>query len=80
MKGSMKDGEALIVLLSVVIVIEVLPTITTIKNGSIELKMRQIELLPGCEAKGKTQWVPFVRITILIMENGLWVMDIDQYW
>ena len=66
MKGSMKDGEALIVLLSVVIIMEVLPTITTIKNGSIELKRRQIELLPGCEVKVKTQWVPYVLITILI--------------
>ena len=39
--------------------LEVLPTITTIRKGSIELKMRQIELLPGCEVKVKTQWVPY---------------------
>ena len=38
-RRNMKDGEAL----KLVIIMEVQPTITTIRKGRIELKMRQIE-------------------------------------
>ena len=37
-------------------------------------------IIARMRSKVKTQWVPYVRITLLIMENGLWAMDVDQSW